>query len=82
VSGPIVLRQQAHAEFTDDGILVLFPNGDVNQYATPAAAFQRIKQADERTARMSPAGRKHGALVVTEITWHNCPDGFDPEALA
>lgn len=78
---PIVLRQQAHAEFVDGGgVLVLFANGEVSEYPTPAVALRKIKRRDALTARTA-IGRLRPVLIVTELTWHNCPEGFDPAAL-
>lgn len=74
------LVQQAHAEFTDDGILVLFPNGEVGVYATPEDAVRRIRKRDEATLRTAwrsgPRATAPPDMILTELTWHEAPPGF------
>jgi hypothetical protein len=67
------IHQQAHAEFTDDGILVLLPDNDVIMAATPEQALAKVRRQDAKTAKPLT-----DTLIVTELTWHNCPAGFVP----
>lgn len=65
--------RQAHAEFTEDGILVLLPDSAVEIFPTPEKAIAAVRAADRRAAKKLAAG----AMVVTALTWHNTPEGFE-----
>lgn len=71
---PKILTQQAHAEFTTDGVLVLFANGEVRLAETAAKALAMVQRRDQVWAK----GRVEPIMLVTSLTWHNCPDGFEP----
>lgn len=72
---PRTVVQQAHAEFTDgDGIIVLFPNGEVRSVLTPDAAIAAVRRHDAKQSN----GHADPTMLVTVLTWHNVPTGFVP----
>lgn len=64
--------QQAHAEFTDDGILVVFGDGDVRLFQRPEQVVRTLRHKDRVQSKAQGIG-----LLVTQLTWHNTPEGFE-----
>lgn len=62
-------KQKVIVEFHSGDWLVMFNDGRIQPFGTPAAALHAV-QAD--------AKRGNRTITVTHIEWRNTPDGFVP----
>lgn len=67
-------RSRVIVEFNSGDWLVLFEDGTIRAFETPAAVLAAVQALDKRRVN----ARGSSGVSITTIEWRNMPDGFVP----